>query len=133
MRRVNHTGGIREPVLAATVEIGRLVVALHLLERPADLLAEGSGSLQRQIRKSAFVLQSSSSAISGHEEIAMQHKRLQFGHGFRVVLGDEHNQAAQMTLAPGEAVVGVLSGGNLDLRELGHILGQGERGGICPP
>jgi hypothetical protein len=32
----------------------------------------------------------------------MQHKHLQFGHGFRVVLGDEHSQAAQMTLAPGE-------------------------------
>lgn len=33
----------------------------------------------------------------------MQHKHLQFGHGFRVVLGDDHSQAAQMTLAPGEA------------------------------
>jgi mannose-6-phosphate isomerase-like protein (cupin superfamily) len=33
---------------------------------------------------------------------AMQHKHLQFGHGFKVVLGDEHSQAAQMTLAPGE-------------------------------
>jgi mannose-6-phosphate isomerase-like protein (cupin superfamily) len=33
----------------------------------------------------------------------MQHKHLQFGHGFRVVLGDEHSQAAQMTLAPGES------------------------------
>jgi mannose-6-phosphate isomerase-like protein (cupin superfamily) len=33
----------------------------------------------------------------------MQHKHLQFGHGFRVVLGDEHSQAAQMTLDPGEA------------------------------
>jgi mannose-6-phosphate isomerase-like protein (cupin superfamily) len=32
----------------------------------------------------------------------MQHKHLQFGHGFRVVLGDDHSQAAQMTLAPGE-------------------------------
>lgn len=32
----------------------------------------------------------------------MQHKHLQFGRGFRVVLGDEHSQAAQMTLAPGE-------------------------------
>jgi mannose-6-phosphate isomerase-like protein (cupin superfamily) len=32
----------------------------------------------------------------------MRHKHLQFGHGFRVVLGDEHSQAAQMTLAPGE-------------------------------
>ena len=32
----------------------------------------------------------------------MQHKHLQFGHGFRVVLGDEHSQAAQMTLGPGE-------------------------------
>ena len=31
----------------------------------------------------------------------MQHKHLQFGEGFRVVLGDEHSQAAQMTLAPG--------------------------------
>jgi hypothetical protein len=34
----------------------------------------------------------------------LQHKRLQFWHGFKVVLGDEHSQAAQMTLAPGEAV-----------------------------
>lgn len=33
----------------------------------------------------------------------MQHKHLQFGHGFRVVLGDRHSQAAQMTLAPGES------------------------------
>jgi mannose-6-phosphate isomerase-like protein (cupin superfamily) len=32
----------------------------------------------------------------------VQHKHLQFGDGFRVVLGDEHSQAAQMTLAPGE-------------------------------
>jgi mannose-6-phosphate isomerase-like protein (cupin superfamily) len=32
----------------------------------------------------------------------MQHKHLQFGHGFRVVLGDRHSQAAPMTLAPGE-------------------------------
>jgi mannose-6-phosphate isomerase-like protein (cupin superfamily) len=32
----------------------------------------------------------------------MQHKHLQFGHGFKVVLGDDHSQAAQMTLAPGE-------------------------------
>ena len=32
----------------------------------------------------------------------MQYKHLQFGHGFQVVLGDEHAQAAQMTLAPGE-------------------------------
>ena len=28
----------------------------------------------------------------------MQHKHLQFGDGFRVVLGDGHSQAAQMTL-----------------------------------
>lgn len=32
----------------------------------------------------------------------MQHKHLQFGQGFRVVLGDARSQAAQMTLAPGE-------------------------------
>jgi mannose-6-phosphate isomerase-like protein (cupin superfamily) len=32
----------------------------------------------------------------------MQHKHLQFGHGFRVVLGDDRSQAAQMTLGPGE-------------------------------
>jgi mannose-6-phosphate isomerase-like protein (cupin superfamily) len=31
----------------------------------------------------------------------MQHKHLRFGEGFKVVLGDEHSQAAQMTLAPG--------------------------------
>jgi len=31
----------------------------------------------------------------------MKHKHLPFGHGFRVVLGDERSQAAQMTLAPG--------------------------------
>ena len=34
--------------------------------------------------------------------ILMRHKHLQFGTGFKVVLGDEHSQAAQMTLAPGE-------------------------------
>ena len=33
----------------------------------------------------------------------MQHKHPPFGHGFKVVLGDDHSQAAQMTLAPGEA------------------------------
>jgi mannose-6-phosphate isomerase-like protein (cupin superfamily) len=33
----------------------------------------------------------------------VQHKQLQFGHGFRVALGNERAQAAQMTLAPGEA------------------------------
>jgi mannose-6-phosphate isomerase-like protein (cupin superfamily) len=32
----------------------------------------------------------------------MQHKHLQFGTGFKVMLGDEHSQAAQMTLGPGE-------------------------------
>jgi mannose-6-phosphate isomerase-like protein (cupin superfamily) len=32
----------------------------------------------------------------------MQHKHLRFGHGFKVMLGDAHSQAAQMTLAPGE-------------------------------
>ncbi len=32
----------------------------------------------------------------------MQHKHLRFGEGFKVVLGDEHSQAAQMTLAPGD-------------------------------
>ena len=32
----------------------------------------------------------------------MLHKHLQFGQGFRVVLGDRQSQAAQMTLGPGE-------------------------------
>jgi mannose-6-phosphate isomerase-like protein (cupin superfamily) len=32
----------------------------------------------------------------------MKHKHLQFGHGFSVVLCDDHSQAAQMTLAPDE-------------------------------
>jgi mannose-6-phosphate isomerase-like protein (cupin superfamily) len=31
------------------------------------------------------------------------HKYLKFGKGFHVVLGDEHSQAAQMTLAPGQS------------------------------
>jgi mannose-6-phosphate isomerase-like protein (cupin superfamily) len=31
----------------------------------------------------------------------MHHKHLQFGKGFRIVLGDEHSQAAQMTLVAG--------------------------------
>jgi mannose-6-phosphate isomerase-like protein (cupin superfamily) len=35
--------------------------------------------------------------------LPMQHKHLQFGHGFRVVLGDRHSQAAQMTLGLGES------------------------------
>ena len=38
----------------------------------------------------------------------MQHRHLQFGHGFRVMLGDEHSQAAEMTLAPGETEGGHL-------------------------
>ena len=33
----------------------------------------------------------------------MQHRHLRFGHGFRVVLGNAHSQAAPMTLGPGEA------------------------------
>ena len=33
----------------------------------------------------------------------MQHKQLRLGHGFRVVLGNKHSQAAQMTLGPGES------------------------------
>ena len=32
----------------------------------------------------------------------MQHRHHQFGPGFRVVLGDAHAQAAEMTLAPGQ-------------------------------
>ena len=32
----------------------------------------------------------------------MRHKHLQFGQGFRVVLGERYSQAAQMTLAPGD-------------------------------
>ena len=32
----------------------------------------------------------------------MQHKHLQFGHGFRVMLGDGRSQAAQMVLNPDE-------------------------------
>jgi hypothetical protein len=32
----------------------------------------------------------------------MQHKHLAFGRGFRVVLGDERSQAAQMPLAAGD-------------------------------
>src|SRR4051812_23931300 len=37
----------------------------------------------------------------------MQHKHLQFGHGFRVILGNDRAQAAQMTLGPGEAEGGL--------------------------
>jgi mannose-6-phosphate isomerase-like protein (cupin superfamily) len=33
----------------------------------------------------------------------MKRKRLGFGHGFQIVLGNAHSQAAQMTLAPGES------------------------------
>jgi mannose-6-phosphate isomerase-like protein (cupin superfamily) len=32
----------------------------------------------------------------------VQHKHLRFGNGFHVVLGDQHSQAAQMTLEVGE-------------------------------
>jgi mannose-6-phosphate isomerase-like protein (cupin superfamily) len=40
--------------------------------------------------------------VVGREEPdAMQQKRLRFGQGFRVVLGNGRSQAAQMTLAPG--------------------------------
>jgi mannose-6-phosphate isomerase-like protein (cupin superfamily) len=35
------------------------------------------------------------------QEQSMQHEHLQFGRGFRLVLGDEHSQAAQMVLGPG--------------------------------
>jgi hypothetical protein len=35
----------------------------------------------------------------------MQHRQLQLGHGFRVVLGDGHSQAAQLSRASGETVV----------------------------
>jgi mannose-6-phosphate isomerase-like protein (cupin superfamily) len=37
------------------------------------------------------------------QEYTVQHKHLQFGHGFRIVLGDRHSQAAQMTLDPEES------------------------------
>lgn len=33
----------------------------------------------------------------------MQHKHLRFGQGFRVALGNDRSQVAQMTLAPGES------------------------------
>ena len=33
----------------------------------------------------------------------MQHKHLRFGNGFRVMAGDHHSQAAQMTLAAGKS------------------------------
>lgn len=33
----------------------------------------------------------------------MKRKRLQFGHGFKVVLGNARSQAAQMVMAPGDA------------------------------
>jgi len=33
----------------------------------------------------------------------MKHEVLKFGQGFRVVLGNKHSQAAQMTLSPGGA------------------------------
>jgi mannose-6-phosphate isomerase-like protein (cupin superfamily) len=36
----------------------------------------------------------------------MRHKHLQFGYGFRIVFGDRHSQAAQMTLASGEEECG---------------------------
>ncbi len=36
----------------------------------------------------------------------MRHKHLQFGRGFRVLLGNDRSQAAQMTLAPGEVTGG---------------------------
>ena len=42
------------------------------------------------------------SANLTNNDLVMQHKHLQFGQGFRIVLGDAHSQAAQMTLAPGE-------------------------------
>ena len=32
----------------------------------------------------------------------MQHQHLRFGQGFRIVLGDDRSQAAQMTLGPGD-------------------------------
>jgi mannose-6-phosphate isomerase-like protein (cupin superfamily) len=37
---------------------------------------------------------------------AMPHKQLQFGHGFKVVLGEDHSRAAQLTLTPGEVESG---------------------------
>jgi mannose-6-phosphate isomerase-like protein (cupin superfamily) len=35
--------------------------------------------------------------------MAIKHKHLRFGHGFRILLDNEFSQAAQMTLSPGEA------------------------------
>ena len=79
----------------------------------------------------------------------MQHKHLRFGHGFRVVLGDAHSQATQMTLAPGDTEggpdnrhqgadqwlfvvsgtgVAVVEGERVELREGTLVLiGRGER------
>jgi mannose-6-phosphate isomerase-like protein (cupin superfamily) len=39
--------------------------------------------------------------------LSMQHKHLQFGHGFQLVLDAPKSQAAQMTLAPGESEGGL--------------------------
>lgn len=79
----------------------------------------------------------------------MQHKHLQFGQGFGVVLGHAHSQAAQMTLAPGDTEggrnnrhngadqwlfvvsgtgVAVVEGERVELREGTLVLvGRGER------
>src|SRR5205807_7240549 len=51
----------------------------------------------RRARRPGFPPFPETSAIGS----SMQHRHLQFGEGFRVVLGNEHGQAAQMTLAPG--------------------------------
>ncbi len=42
------------------------------------------------------------SAEMTRRRLIVKHKHLQFGHGFRVALGDRHSQAAQMTLGSGE-------------------------------
>jgi mannose-6-phosphate isomerase-like protein (cupin superfamily) len=74
-----------------------------------------------------------------------RHERLQFGHGFRVVLGDDHSQAAQMTLAVGETEggadqwlyvvsgegVALIDGENVELRSNSLVLiRRGEAHGI---
>jgi mannose-6-phosphate isomerase-like protein (cupin superfamily) len=56
---------------------------------------------ERQSRKRYAKCMGCPDEVAPDEDLSMQHKHLQFGQGFRVLLGDKHSQAAQMTLAPG--------------------------------
>jgi mannose-6-phosphate isomerase-like protein (cupin superfamily) len=81
-----------EAIYLGPLKEARLLEPLDGVDRPGPPAGLGPGLCPRR-----------GPAAGEVTEGAMRHKHLQFGQGFRVVLGDGHSQAAQMTLGPGES------------------------------